>query len=232
MDIQQPFEILSLDCLGRIVAEFFADRIQNFPGALNIDLVGYFHIVVHTACVIGLTRAAERIDRVYDTLEMEANLNYVEHVVTQTLKRLDNDRPLSSETLTRELGKTLAEEFGGDGILKSAYLKKVPVFIPAFTDSEVGLDVGTWAMAREVDRARSRAGQGGDLAVLRAIHQSCPSFNPYLDLNSHRLMLDNSEMFVLAPDLPATGLDVGRLVTVDVATRGTDKVITKVLKYT
>jgi hypothetical protein len=54
----------------------------------------------------------------------------------------------------------------------------------------------------------------------------------YLDRNSHRLMLDNSEMFVLAPDLPATGLDVGRLVTVDVATRGTDRVITKVLKYT
>jgi len=124
-------------------------------------------------------------NRVYDTLEMEANLNYVEHVVAQTLKRLKHDRPLSSEILTRELGKTLAEELDGDGILKSAYLKKVPVYIPAFTDSEVGLDMGTWAMAREVDRARSRVGQGRDLDILRAIHQSCPSFNPYLDLNSY-----------------------------------------------
>jgi deoxyhypusine synthase len=35
-------------------------------------------------------------NRVYDTLEMESNLNYVEHVVAQTLKRLDQDQPLSS----------------------------------------------------------------------------------------------------------------------------------------
>jgi deoxyhypusine synthase len=124
-------------------------------------------------------------NRVYDTLEMEANLNYVEHVVAQTLKRLDHDGPLSSEILTRELGRTLAEEFDGDGILKSAYLKKVPVYIPAFTDSEVGLDMGTWAMAKDVDRARSQVRQGNDLDVLRAIHRSCPSFNPYLDLNSY-----------------------------------------------
>jgi deoxyhypusine synthase len=124
-------------------------------------------------------------NRVYDTLEMEANLNYVEHVVTRTVKRLKDDQPLSSEILTRELGKTLAEEFDGEGILKSAYLKKVPVYIPAFTDSEVGLDMGTWAMAREVDRARSQAGQHGDLAILQTILQSYPSFNPYLDLNSY-----------------------------------------------
>jgi deoxyhypusine synthase len=124
-------------------------------------------------------------NRVYDTLEMEANLNYVEHVVAHTLKRLNHDQPLSSEVLTRELGKTLAEELDGDGILKSAYLKKVPVYIPAFTDSEVGLDMGTWAMAREVDRARSQTGHGRDLDILRTIHLSCPSFNPYLDLNSY-----------------------------------------------
>ena len=124
-------------------------------------------------------------NRVYDTLEMETNLNYVEQVVSKTLKRVDHDQPLSSEILTRELGKTLAEEYDGDGILKSAYLKKVPVYIPAFTDSEMGLDVGTWAMGRDIDRARSQAEQGDDLSVLRTIHRACPLFNPYLDLNSY-----------------------------------------------
>lgn len=64
-------------------------------------------------------------------------------------------------------------------------LEKVPVYIPAFTDSEVGLDMGTWAMAREVDRVRSQAGHKGDLAILQTILQSYPSFNPYLDLNSY-----------------------------------------------
>src|SRR5215475_1893491 len=121
----------------------------------------------------------------YDTLVMEANLNYVEHVVGQTMKRISPEQPLSSEILTRELGKTLAEEFEGAGILKSAYLKKVPVYIPAFTDSEMGLDVGTWAMRHEIDRARSQVKGGNDLEVLRFINRSSPSFNPYLDLNSY-----------------------------------------------
>jgi len=124
-------------------------------------------------------------NRVYDTLEMESNLNYVEHVVGQTMKRIDPSQPLSSELLTRELGRTLAEEFDGAGILKSAYLKKVPVYIPAFTDSEMGLDVGTWAMGRVVDQARAQTKGGTDLDILRTINKSYPSFNPYQDLNSY-----------------------------------------------
>ncbi|MBI4401909.1 MAG: deoxyhypusine synthase family protein [Nitrospirae bacterium] len=125
-------------------------------------------------------------NRVYDTLEMEANLNYVEHVVSQTLKRIPIESVLSSEILTRELGRTLVDEHEGSGILKSAYLKGVPVYIPAFTDSEMGLDVGTWAMRQNLDRARGQArDREGDLGVLRVLHQSCPSFNPYQDLNSY-----------------------------------------------
>jgi deoxyhypusine synthase len=116
---------------------------------------------------------------------MESNLNYVEHVVAQTMKRIDRSQALSSEILTRELGKTLAEEFDGAGILKSAYLKKVPVYIPAFTDSEMGLDVGTWAMGQALAQARAQTKGGSDLDILRAINRSVPSFNPYQDLNSY-----------------------------------------------
>lgn len=54
----------------------------------------------------------------------------------------------------------------------------------------------------------------------------------YLDMGTHRLMLDNSEMYAIAPDIPPTGLDVGRLVTVEVTKRGDTRVITKVDKYT
>ena len=124
-------------------------------------------------------------NRVYDTLEMEANLNYVEHVVSRTMKRIGEDQTLSSELFTREVGKTLAEEYDGTGILKSAYVKKVPIFIPAFTDSEMGLDVGTWAMSRALDQVRTQMDGGGDLDVLRKVQRACPSFNPYLDLNSY-----------------------------------------------
>jgi len=125
-------------------------------------------------------------NRVYDTLEMEDNLNYVERVVAGTLKRLDPQQPLSSELLTRELGRTLAEEYEGVGILKSAFQKNVPIYIPAFTDSEVGLDVATWAMSHRIDQARSKSPTTQDTAaVLKLLYKSLPSYNPYLDLNSY-----------------------------------------------
>jgi hypothetical protein len=54
----------------------------------------------------------------------------------------------------------------------------------------------------------------------------------YLDLDAHKLMLDNSDMYAVAPDIATKGLEVGRLVTVDVTNRGAEKVITKVEKYT
>src|SRR3989338_8025619 len=44
-------------------------------------------------------------NRVYDTLEMEANLNYVEHVVAQTLKRINvEDRKASCREECRSRG--------------------------------------------------------------------------------------------------------------------------------
>ena len=125
-------------------------------------------------------------NRVYDTLEMELNLNHVEQVVGDTLKRLNPDQPISSELLNRELGRTLHEEFEGPAILKSAYLKNVPVYVPAFTDSELGLDVSIWAM-------RENFKQGGipsDPSLSQAdlwnrLQQHRPTFNPFLDLNSY-----------------------------------------------
>jgi len=125
-------------------------------------------------------------NRVYDTLEMEANLNYVESVVSQTLQRLPPQQQLSSELLTRELGRTLADRFEGPGILKSAFRKDVPVYIPAFTDSELGLDVAIAAMRRSLDDIKgSAAGATDDRTLLRALHGKVPSFNPFLDLNSY-----------------------------------------------
>lgn len=54
----------------------------------------------------------------------------------------------------------------------------------------------------------------------------------YLDLSAHHLMLDNSDMYALSPDVGSTGLEVGRIVTVDITNHGSEKVITKILKYT
>jgi deoxyhypusine synthase len=113
-------------------------------------------------------------NRVYDTLEMEANLNYVEEFSARAMDQLGDAAPLSSEIICRALGKVLAEDEQGQGVLRSAYLKKVPIYVPAFTDSELGLDLSTWAMKR----AQARGSEGADLL------KTLPPYNPYLDLQS------------------------------------------------
>ena len=111
-------------------------------------------------------------NRVYDTLEMEANLNYVEEFSSRAFDGLAGE--LSSEIICRALGRLLAEDAQGKGVLRSAYEKGVPVYVPAFTDSELGLDLATWAMKK----ARAAGNSGADVL------DSLPTYNPYLDLNS------------------------------------------------
>ena len=57
---------------------------------------------------------------------------------------------LCSYKLNHAIGEYLAKHAKGQrGILKSAYEKGVPVFVPAFTDSELGLDVALYNRMRE-----------------------------------------------------------------------------------
>jgi deoxyhypusine synthase len=115
-------------------------------------------------------------NRVYDTLEMEANLNYVEEFSSKAMEELGGEKELSSEIVCRALGKVLAEDPHGEGVLRSAFLKKVPVYVPAFTDSELGLDLSTWAMKRA-----KKAGATDPMGLFSFY----PRYNPYLDLNSY-----------------------------------------------
>lgn len=118
---------------------------------------------------------AKGYNRVYDTLEMEANLNYVEEFSRRAFDLLGPDDVQSSESICRALGKVLAEDRHGHGVLRSAYLKNVPVYVPAFTDSELGLDLSTWSQRRA-----QKAGTTDPMALFDA----APRYNPYLDLNS------------------------------------------------
>jgi deoxyhypusine synthase len=79
-------------------------------------------------------------NRVYDTLEPETNLDQVEGIMAQILDEWDASQPLCSWKLNRAIGEHLHKHVKGRGILKSAYENNVPVFVPAFTDSELGLD--------------------------------------------------------------------------------------------
>lgn len=79
-------------------------------------------------------------NRVYDSLEPELNLDYIEEIVEALLEKWDAEETVCSWKLNRRIGEYLLGHAHGRGILKSATEKNVPVYIPAFTDSELGID--------------------------------------------------------------------------------------------
>lgn len=178
-------------------------------GRIVCDLIdrGIVHTVIATGALIahGLTEsiglAHYRYDptksdedlfdlgynRIYDTLEMEANLNDVERLVRSVLNEVTpQDGVWSSARLCWALGERLSDMAEGPGILRSAYEQNVAVFIPAFTDSELGLDFATWAMSRALPAERATL-QSED------IFQSVPPFNPFLDLQQYARIIGEAE---------------------------------------
>src|SRR4030095_15837271 len=69
-------------------------------------------------------------NRVYDSLEPETNLDHVEQVVDRILDGWDEDEIVCSWKLHRRIGEYLVKNTKGRGILRSAYERSVPVFVP------------------------------------------------------------------------------------------------------
>ncbi|MHB8755704.1 MAG: deoxyhypusine synthase family protein [Candidatus Acidiferrales bacterium] len=90
-------------------------------------------------------------NRVYDSLEPEINLDYIEEIIEAMLEKWDPEEIVSSWKLNRRIGEYLLKHAHGRGILKSAAEKNVPVFIPAFTDSEIGIDFALHRRQRRKD---------------------------------------------------------------------------------
>ena len=87
-------------------------------------------------------------NRIYNVIELEKNLDDAESIIFKVLSSLNPYITLSSHLVTHELGRWLVQNTQGRGILKSAFEMNVPVYIPAFTDSELGLDVALYNMRR------------------------------------------------------------------------------------
>ncbi|MHA2271724.1 MAG: deoxyhypusine synthase family protein [Candidatus Hodarchaeales archaeon] len=85
-------------------------------------------------------------NRVYDTIEPEINFKRVEDIIQDFFMDLRREHPsspirISSHDFCVTLGKYLANlDDSNRGILKSAYKHNVSVYIPAITDSELGID--------------------------------------------------------------------------------------------
>jgi deoxyhypusine synthase len=79
-------------------------------------------------------------NRVYDTIELEKNLDDAEALLDQVLSGIEPGTTLSSHTLLARVGDMLEQSDAGRAILRSAVARDVPIYVPAFTDSELGLD--------------------------------------------------------------------------------------------
>lgn len=132
---------------GLIVAELIDRGIVNAivsTGALMahglVEATGNSHFR-HNPEVSDEELYEQGYNRVYDTLEPETNLDDVEEVMAHILEAWDHNEVVCSYKLNHVIGKHLAERSKDQrGILRSAYEKGVPVFVPAYSDSELGLD--------------------------------------------------------------------------------------------
>ncbi len=158
---------------------------------------GLAHIVISTGAILahGLSEAIGGVhykydpgvgdrqlyergyNRVYDTLEMEANLWDTQETVNEVLADMDWSRPTSASAINRQIGRRLVDQGQMPSILGCAYQRGVPVYVPAFTDSELGLDVATYFLAR--------AGKPDEDVGREQFFRPVPNFNPFLDLNDY-----------------------------------------------
>jgi deoxyhypusine synthase len=118
--------------------------------------------------------AAKGYDRVYDTLELEQNLDDVDLIIREVIETsIPEGETLHSASIFKAVGKYLNDTLPKDtrAILKSAYKMSVPVFVPAFTDSELGLDVALMNQIRLRDGKPRR------------------SFDPFFDLEAYAALV-------------------------------------------
>lgn len=128
-------------------------------------------------------------NRVYDTYEMEKNLNDLQQVMAQVFNRMPTDRPWSSWHLCRETGRMLRRP-GVRGIMASCFENNVPIYIPAFTDCELGLDMAAWM----IQARRAKTGE----SIYEALGNLRSSYDPFLDLGHYaRLVLDSPRMGIV-----------------------------------
>ncbi len=102
--------------------------------------------------------------RVYDTLELERNLEEAAGILQQVLESLPTDRAWGSHEINWKIGEHVRKSGAGRGILQSAFDRQVPVYVPAFTDSELGLDLYVHnLLARGAGRPEVRLDQLRDI---------------------------------------------------------------------
>lgn len=80
-------------------------------------------------------------NRIYDVVELEDSLNEGYDILHEVTDSLDPNVMVTSADITKLIGERLNEDYPEvNGLLHAAAANSVPVFVPSFTDCEIGLD--------------------------------------------------------------------------------------------
>jgi deoxyhypusine synthase len=138
-----------VDCLVSTGANLYHDLHEtrgrrHFMGAPNLD---------------DAALAAERIDRVYDTLASEDEFCKNDEWIAAFALKLER-RPYTTREFLYKLGEQLWQDTGNHGILTAAYRAQVPIFCPAIADSSIGMGL---SQARHKDQTSGHIDVIGDI---------------------------------------------------------------------
>ena len=103
--------------------------------------------------------AAERIDRVYDTLASEDEFCKNDEWIAAFALKLER-RAYTTREFLYKLGEHLWKETENQGILTAAYRANIPIFCPAIADSSIGMGL---SQARHRDAGAGHIDSIGDI---------------------------------------------------------------------
>jgi len=127
------------------------------------------------------------IDRIYDTLIDEEELQACDHTVYEIAQQLE-PRPYSSREFIHEMGRWLVNNpdkaVKKDSLVQVAYEHKVPIFCPAFSDSSAGFGL--------VKHQWDNPGK----------HMSIDSVADFLELTKVKMAASTTGLFMIGGGVP------------------------------
>jgi deoxyhypusine synthase len=87
-------------------------------------------------------------NRVYDSLELDTNFDRTREIIFGVLEHLACDRAVGSYELIAALGAFLHAQAPGRSFIRTAFERNVPIYVPALTDSELGLEIALFNRIR------------------------------------------------------------------------------------
>ncbi|MBL7185217.1 MAG: deoxyhypusine synthase family protein [Phycisphaerae bacterium] len=80
-----------------------------------------------------------KLNRIYDSIEPESNLEKLEELAHHVFSSMDATSEYASFEIIRTLASSMLKPGGSTGFLRSVLERDINAYVPAFTDSELGL---------------------------------------------------------------------------------------------